>query len=111
MEAERDEEGIAMEETIIARAKPGRKPDVIRSERIRIDGYRKRGVDARQDKTFAWLDAIGEGQRFEFVWDLLTAALNGELGSAMQVAVEESDIEKARTAAMQISSAFVVDDE
>lgn len=85
--------------------------DKNRSERIRLDGYRKRGVDVRQDKTFAWLDAIPEsGSRFGFVWDLLTAALNGELGSAMQVAVEEGDVEKAREAAAQISNAFVVDD-
>ena len=85
--------------------------DEVRSQRIRIDGYRKRGVDARQDKTFAWLDAIPAGKRFDFVWDLLTAALNGELGSVMQQAVEESDLEKAREAATQISNAFVVEDD
>lgn len=84
--------------------------DKNRSERIRIDGYRKRGIDARQDKTFAWLDAIPAGKRFDFVWDLLTAALNGELGPVMQQVVEESDIEKAREAASQIVGAFVVDD-
>jgi len=109
MEAERDEERIMMEE-IIPRAKSGRRPDLIRSERIRIDGQRKRGLDQRDDKTFAWLDAIPDGKRFDFVWDLLTAALNGELGSVMQQAVEESDLEKAREAANQIMGAFVVDD-
>jgi len=95
---------------LIQRAKPGRKPDAIRSERVRIDGYRKRGLDARQDKTFAWLDAIPDGKRFDFVWDLLTAALNGELGSVMQQAVEDGDVEKAREAASQIANAFVIDD-
>ena len=88
-----------------------RPKDKVQSQRIRIDGYRKRGVDARFDKTFAWLDAIPEDKRFPFVWDLLTAALNGELGPAMQVAVEESDVEKARTAAQEIVSVFVVEDE
>jgi hypothetical protein len=96
---------------IIPRAKRGRIPDAVRSLRIRIDGNRKRGIDARQDKTFAWLDQIPEGKRFDFVWDLITAALNGELGPAMQVAVEESDVEKARAAASQIVGAFVVDDD
>lgn len=97
-------------EFVVPRAKHGRKPDTIRSVRVRIDGYRKRGIDARQDKTFAWMDAIPDGKRFDFVWDLLTSALNGELGSVMQQVVEESDVEKAREAASQIISAFVLDD-
>jgi hypothetical protein len=84
--------------------------DKVRSERIRIDGYRKRGAGERQDKTFAWLDAIPAGKRFDFVWELLTSALNGELGTVMQQAVEDGDVEKAREAASQIISAFVVDD-
>lgn len=88
-----------------------RPKDTVRSDRIRIDGYRKRGIDPRQDKTFAWLDAIPNGKRFDFTWELLTAALNGELGSAMQQAVEENDLEKARDAARQISIAFVVEDD
>lgn len=93
--------------------KRGRKPDPIPSERIRIEGSRKRGVSTRDDKTFAWLDGIAErgGDRFGSVWELLTAALNGELGPAIQEAVEEGDAEKAREAAKQIFSAFVVDEE
>lgn len=96
---------------IIPRVGPGRKRDKVRSVRIRIDGYRKRGVDARQDKTFAWLDGIPAGKRFDFVWDLLTAALNGELGPVMQQAVEDNDMDLAREAASQIAGAFVVDDD
>lgn len=88
-----------------------RPKDSVPSARVRIEGNRKRGVDARQDKTFAWLDSIPAGKRFDFVWDLLTSALNGELGSVMQQAVEDSDVEKAREAASQIINAFVVDDE
>lgn len=96
---------------IIPRDPGGRPKDKVPSVRIRIDGYRKRGVNARQDKTFAWLDAIPAGKRFDFVWDLLTAALNGELGPVMQQAVEDSDMEKARVAASEIVGAFVVDDD
>lgn len=96
---------------LIERAGPGRRRDAIPSVRIRIDGFRKRGVSARDDKTFAWLDEIPTRKRFAFVWDLLTAALNGELGPAMQQAVEESDMEAAKAAASQIISAFVVDDD
>ncbi len=91
--------------------KRGRPHDAIPSERIRIEGLRKRGVNARDDKTFAWLDAIPNKKRFSFVWDLVTAALNGELGPVMQQAVEDSDMEKAREAAAQIVGAFVVDDD
>ena len=88
-----------------------RRKDKIPSERVRIDGNRKRGIDTRQDKTFAWLDAAPDGERFGFVWDLITAALNGELGSMMQEAVEVGDIELARKAAAEIIGAFVVDDD
>lgn len=95
----------------IQRAGPGRPPDAIPSERVRIEGLRKRGVSTRGDKTFAWLDSIPNKKRFSFVWDLVTAALNGELGPMMQQAVEDSDMEKAREAATQIAGAFVVDDE
>ena len=102
---------MAEEAQMIPRSGPGRKPDAVPSVRVRIDGYRKRGMDARQDKTFAWLDSIPEGQRFDFVWDLLTAALNGELGPVMQQAVEDHDMDLARDAAEQIAGAFVVDDD
>lgn len=85
--------------------------DKVRSTRVWIDGNRKRGVDARQDRTFAWLDAIPSGKRFDFVWDLLTAALNGEMGAMMQEAVEDGDVDKARAAAMTVIGNFVVDDD
>ena len=88
-----------------------RPKDETESERIRIDGYRKRGIDERQDKTFAWLDGIPARNRFTFVWDLITAALNGELGPLMQQAVEQGDLEQAKEAASQIAGAFVVDDD
>ena len=85
----------------------GRKPDEIPSASVRIQGRRKRGESARDDKTFAWLDGLERGKRFEFAWELLTAALNGELGSAMQTAVEDGDADAAREAAMAIKANFV----
>ena len=106
MEVERD--GKMSEETTIRKGRPH---DAIPSVRIRIEGLRKRGVSARDDKTFEWLDSIPNKKRFTFVWDLVTAALNGELGPVMQQAVEDSDMEKAREAAAQIVGAFVVDDD
>lgn len=99
------------DETMVPRIAPGRPRDKVPSERVRIEGLRKRGVSERDDRTFEWLDSIPNRMRFAFVWDLVTAALNGELGPMMQKAVEESDMDKARAAAAQIAGAFVVDDE
>ena len=59
--------------------------DKFPSERVRIDGNRKRGgISAREQKTWEWIDAIPNGKRFDMVWDLITAAVNGELGVARQ---------------------------
>ena len=73
----------------------GRIPDAIPSERIRMDGYRKRGVNTRDDVTFAWLDSLSAGTRFGMAWELLTAALNGELGERVQKAVESGNTDEA----------------
>jgi hypothetical protein len=85
----------------------------IPSTKIRFEGSRKRHAELfpRDFKTFEWLEKIPNGQRFAFAWELMTAALNGELGPAMQAAAEESDIDKAREAAAHISDAFVIDDD
>ena len=98
-------------EFVVPRAKAGRPFDLVRSERVSINGRRKRGVSSRSDATFAWLDAIPDGRRFDFVWDLLTAALNGELGSGMKKAVEDGNIDKVREAASKMFTSFVVDDD
>ena len=88
-----------------------RKKDSVPSQLIRIQGRRKRGVSPRYDKTFAYLDNLPDGLRFEMVWELLTAAINGELGPAMQEAVEQSDVDKAKEAARKIRLNMVDEDE
>ena len=88
-----------------------RKKDKIPSEFVRIQGRRKRGVSVRHDKTFAYLDGLPSNKKFEFVWELLTAALNGELGQTMQEAVEQGDVEKAVEAAKKIYQNMVDEDE
>jgi len=88
-----------------------RKKDATPSTKVRFEGSRKRGVSRRDDKTFEWLDGIPKGSRFAVAWELITAALNGELGPAVQQAVEESDSDKAREAAAQIWASFVVDED
>ena len=86
--------------------RPGRKPDVIRSVRIRMDGYRKRGMSERDDMTFAWLDSLPAGSRFGMAWELLTAALNGELGDKVQKAVASGNTEEAMDALKDLIGAF-----
>ena len=88
-----------------------RQRDPIPSEFVRIQGRRKRGVSVRWDKTFAYLDGLPEGKRFDFVWEYLTAAVNGELGQAMQEAVEQTDIDKAREAAQALRRNMVDEDD
>lgn len=85
----------------------GRIPDTVRSERIRIDGYRKRGVSTRDDVTFAWLDSLPAGARFGMAWELLTAALNGELGEKVQKAVASGNTEEAVQALEEAMSVWV----
>ena len=86
--------------------RPGRKPDAIRSERIRIEGNRKRGVSERNDVTFAWLDSLPAGSRFGMAWELLTVALNGELGDRVQKAVASGNTEEAIDALQDLIGAF-----
>lgn len=82
-----------------------RKLDVVRSERVRLDGYLKRGVDPEIDKLLEWLDGLPARKRFPLVIQRLM------MGAALEAVVEDGDVEKARAAARQIIGAFVVDDD
>lgn len=91
-----------------------RPKDQIPSERIRIDGNRKRnGISPREQKTWEWIDAIPSGKRFDMVWDLITAAVNGELGVARQnisIVTDEEDA-KADAALDALLKNMSMDDE
>lgn len=89
----------------VPRDKGGRRPDAIRSERIRIDGYLKRGVDPQIDLLLAWMDGLPRKKRFPLVMQRLM------MGGAFAAVVEDGDVEKARVAASAIIGAFVVDDD
>jgi hypothetical protein len=83
-----------------------RKKDLIASERIRWDGYRKRGVEARWDKTFAWNDSHAAGEKFGMVWSMVTAVLNGDLGTQFEQAVKAGNTEEAIEALQDLLGAF-----
>lgn len=82
-----------------------RRRDEIPSERIRIEGCLKRGVDPEVDKLLAWLDSLPKRKRFPMVIQRLM------MGGVLETVVEDGDLEAARAAAAQIIGAFVVDDD
>jgi hypothetical protein len=82
-----------------------RPKDKTPSKRIRIDGYLKRGVDPQIDALLDWMDGLPPKRRFPLVMQRLM------MGGVLETVVEDGDVAKAREAATQIMSAFVVDDE
>lgn len=78
--------------------------DKVRSERVRIDGYLKRGIDPQVDGLLAWLDSLPARRRFPLVMQRLM------MGGVIEMVVEDGDVEKARIAAREIMAAFVVED-
>lgn len=91
-----------------------RQKDLFPSERVRIDGNRKRGgISSREQKTWEWIDAIPDGKRFDMVWDLITAAVNGELGVVRQTAPDITDEEdvKAEAALEALLNNMAIDEE
>ena len=78
--------------------------DKTRSERVRIDGYLKRGIDPQIDALMEWLDQLPAGKRFPMVMQRLM------MGGVLQAVVIDGDVAKAREAASAIMGAFVVDD-
>lgn len=86
----------------------------IPSERVRLDGYVGMPItDPRVQKFWDWYVENRNARRaFPMAMELLMAALNGELGSGVQWAVESGDEEELRKqmdAAKDIMAAFVVE--
>ena len=83
-----------------------RPKDKVASERVRVDGYLKRGIDPQVDALLAWMDGLPKRKRFPLVMRRLM------MGGVMEQAVEENgDLELARLAAAEIMAAFIVDDD
>ena len=91
-----------------------RPKDEFPSVRVRIDGNRKRkGISPREEKTWEWIDAIPDGKRFDMVWDLITAAVNGELGVVRQdiSTMTDEDDHKAEAALEALLNNMAIDEE
>jgi len=86
----------------------GRKKHKIPSVRIRLDGYIRQPItDPRVQVAVDWLNEQNSQRKaFPMAFDLLVAALNGELGEGIQVAVSAGDTEKAHDALKDLLGAF-----
>jgi hypothetical protein len=70
-----------------------RKKNEIPSQRIRLDGYQPMPILEERDRVaFNWYMANrAHRQAFPIAWELIKAALNGELGSKVKEAVEQGN--------------------
>ena len=82
------------------------------SERIRFEGYQRMPIeDPRVQVAYAWyLKNKAERKAFPVMWQLLVAALNGELGPQVKVAVEAANTEETIEALQDLIGAFGGDD-
>ena len=86
----------------------GRKKHAIPSIRIRLDGYVRQPItDPRVQLAVDWLEEQNSKRKaFPMAFDLLVAALNGELGEGVRAAVRAGDTEKAHDALRDLLGAF-----
>jgi hypothetical protein len=86
---------------------PRRKND-IPSQRIRLDGYQRMPIlDPRDQVAFNWYMANrASRQAFPKAWELIKAALNGELGSKIKQAVEQGSTEETIEALQDLIGMF-----
>lgn len=80
----------------------------IPSERIRLDGYQRMPIqDPRDQVAWDWYVKNRAARRaFPIAWELIKAALNGELGERVQVAVEKGNTDEAIEALQDLLGAF-----
>lgn len=78
---------------------------------LHIDPYVYPGTDARVDKALAWFDAQPGGERTKICWELIIAAVNGELGVAQTTSLVDDDAERAHKALEDMLKNMVVDED
>ena len=67
--------------------------------------------DARLNRALAWYDAQPSGERTRLCWELIIAAVNGELGIAPAVSMEDGDAEENKSALNELLKNMVLDEE
>jgi hypothetical protein len=78
---------------------------------LHIDPYVYLDKGPRVDKALAWYDSQPSGQRTKIAWDLIIAAVNGELGVAQTVTVGDADAERSQAALESLLANMVMDEE
>jgi hypothetical protein len=78
---------------------------------IHIDPYVYLDKGARVDKALAWYDSQTAGQRTRMCWELIIAAVNGELGVAQSVMIGDQDSEKSQAALESLLVNMVMDED
>ncbi len=80
----------------------------IPSERIRLDGYQRFPiVDERDQVAWDWYCSNrAQRQAFPIAWELIKAALNGELGNRVKAAVQDGNTEETISALQDLIGAF-----
>jgi hypothetical protein len=78
------------------------------SVRIRFEGYQRKPIDdPRVQKAVDWYLENRENRKaFPIMWELIIAALNGELGESVKVAVEQGNTDDAINALQDLMGAF-----
>jgi len=85
-----------------------RKKFAVPSERVRFEGYQRMPIsDPRVQVAYEWyLKNKEERKAFPIAWQLLIAALNGELGPQVKVAVETANTEETMEALQDLIGAW-----
>jgi hypothetical protein len=78
---------------------------------LHIDPYVYPNGSARVDKALAWYESQPAGQRTRMCWELIIAAVNGELGVASTVALGDEDAERSQAALESLLANMVMDEE
>lgn len=86
----------------------GRKKNDVPSQRIRLDGYQQMPIlDPRDQIAWNWYMGNRAHRRaFPMAWELLKAALNGELGAKVKEAVEKGDTQETIEALQDLIGMF-----
>ena len=80
-------------------------------QHIHIDPYVYPNESARVDKALEWFNAQPSGQRTRLCWDLIVAAVNGELGVAQVVSFRNEEAEAAQAALEGLLANMVMDED
>jgi len=72
---------------------------------VSVDG------NARLDKALAWYNAQPSGDRTRLCWDLIIAAVNGELGVAPAVVMGDDDATENKSALNELLKNMAMDEE